>query len=66
MTAAIDARESTEETGVADEQESVCRQIEHARRCADRQGAGRWTRRPCLSMAGSPGRSLGQFELFTA
>ena len=38
MTAAIYARKSTEETGVADEQKSVARQIEHARHYAQRKG----------------------------
>jgi hypothetical protein len=32
MIAAIYARKSTEQSGVADEQKSVARQIEHARR----------------------------------
>ena len=40
MTAAIYARKSTEQTGVADEQKSVARQVEHARQYAERKG---WT-----------------------
>ena len=40
MIAAIYARKSTEQTGVADEQKSVARQIDHARRYAERKG---WT-----------------------
>ena len=40
MIAAIYARKSTEQTGVADEQKSVARQIEHARAYATRKG---WT-----------------------
>lgn len=40
MIAAIYARKSTEQTGVADEQKSVARQIEHARQYATRKG---WT-----------------------
>ena len=40
MIAAIYARKSTEQTGVADEQKSVARQIEHGRADAARQG---WT-----------------------
>ena len=39
-TAAIYARKSTEQTGVADEQKSVSRQIAHARQYAERKG---WT-----------------------
>ena len=38
MIAAIYARKSTEQNGVADEQKSVARQIEHARQYADAQG----------------------------
>src|ERR1041384_3177803 len=38
MIAAIYARKSTEQSGVADEQKSVTRQIEHARAYADRKG----------------------------
>src|SRR5262245_48097441 len=38
MIAAIYARKSTEQTGVADEQKSVARQVEHARAYADRKG----------------------------
>lgn len=37
-TAAIYARKSTEQTGVADEQKSVARQVEHARDYATRKG----------------------------
>src|SRR5262245_32174983 len=40
MIAAIYARKSTEQTGVADEQKSVARQVEHARAYAERKG---WT-----------------------
>src|SRR5438445_9966091 len=40
MIAAIYARKSTEQTGVADEQKSVTRQIDHARAYAVRKG---WT-----------------------
>ena len=42
MYAAIYARKSTEQAGVADEQKSVARQIEHARAYAVGKG---WTRR---------------------
>jgi DNA invertase Pin-like site-specific DNA recombinase len=38
MIAAIYARKSTEQTGVADEQKSVARQIDHARQYAERKG----------------------------
>ena len=40
MIAAVYARKSTEQSGVADEQKSVARQIEHARQYAERKG---WT-----------------------
>jgi site-specific DNA recombinase len=40
IVAAIYARKSTEQTGVADEQKSVARQVEHARHYASRKG---WT-----------------------
>jgi DNA invertase Pin-like site-specific DNA recombinase len=40
MIAAIYARKSTEQNGVADEQKSVARQVEHARAYAERKG---WT-----------------------
>jgi hypothetical protein len=40
MIAAIYARKSTEHNGVADEQKSVARQVEHARQYAERKG---WT-----------------------
>jgi DNA invertase Pin-like site-specific DNA recombinase len=40
MIAAIYARKSTEQAGVADEQKSVARQVEHARHYASRKG---WT-----------------------
>ena len=40
MISAIYARKSTEQTGVADEQKSVARQIYHARQYATRKG---WT-----------------------
>ena len=38
MTVAIYARKSTDQTGMADEQKSVTRQIEHARQYAMRKG----------------------------
>ena len=38
MTAAIYARKSTEQAGVSDDQKSVARQIEHARRYAEAKG----------------------------
>jgi DNA invertase Pin-like site-specific DNA recombinase len=38
MIAAIYARKSTEQSGVADEQKSVARQIDHARKYAIRKG----------------------------
>lgn len=38
MIAAIYARKSTEQAGVADEQKSVARQVEHARAYAARHG----------------------------
>jgi len=38
MNAAIYARKSTEQNGVADDQKSVARQVEHAREYADRKG----------------------------
>jgi DNA invertase Pin-like site-specific DNA recombinase len=40
MIAAIYARKSTDQTGVADEQKSIARQVEHARQYAARKG---WT-----------------------
>jgi DNA invertase Pin-like site-specific DNA recombinase len=40
MTVAIYARKSTEQTGVADDQKSVARQIDHVRQYAARKG---WT-----------------------
>src|ERR671910_2767259 len=40
MIAAIYARKSTEQNGVADEQKSVARQVDHARQYAERKG---WT-----------------------
>jgi DNA invertase Pin-like site-specific DNA recombinase len=40
VTAAIYARKSTEQYGVADAQKSVTRQVEHARQYAERKG---WT-----------------------
>ena len=40
MVAAIYARKSTDQSGVADEQKSVARQIDHARQYATRKG---WT-----------------------
>ncbi len=44
MIAASDARKSTEHAGVADDQKSVSRQIEHARQYATRKG---WRSRRC-------------------
>src|SRR5690242_3385110 len=38
MIAAIYARKSTDQTGVSDEEKSVTRQIEHARRYAEAKG----------------------------
>ena len=38
MIVAIYARKSTEQSGVADEQKSVTRQIQHARQYAERKG----------------------------
>lgn len=38
MIAAIYARKSTEQNGVADEQKSVSRQVDHARAYAQRKG----------------------------
>ena len=38
LIAAIYARKSTDQTGVADEQKSVTRQLEHARQYATRKG----------------------------
>ena len=38
MIAAIDARKSRDQAGVADEQKSVVRQVEHARQYAERKG----------------------------
>jgi DNA invertase Pin-like site-specific DNA recombinase len=38
MTAAVYARKSTEQSGVADEQKSVARQLEHARQYATKKG----------------------------
>jgi DNA invertase Pin-like site-specific DNA recombinase len=47
MIAAIYARKSTEQTGVADEDKSVARQVEHATAYATRKGwtvdEGTWT-----------------------
>ena len=40
MIAAIYARKSTDQIGLADEQKSVARQVEHARQYAARKG---WT-----------------------
>jgi DNA invertase Pin-like site-specific DNA recombinase len=40
MIAAIYARKSTEQNGVADDQKSVARQVDHARQYAERKG---WT-----------------------
>ena len=59
MIAAIYARKCTEQTGVADEQKSVARQIEHARRTPSAR-AGPWTRPPSTSMTGSPGAEFAQ------
>jgi DNA invertase Pin-like site-specific DNA recombinase len=57
MTAAIYARKSTDQNGVADEAKSVTRQIEHARAYAARNG---WivADEHCTSMTRSPARSL--------
>lgn len=41
MIAAIYARKSTEQTGVADEQKSVARQVDHARAYATSKGMAR-------------------------
>ena len=38
MITAVYARKSTDQTGVADEQKSVARQVEHAREYARRKG----------------------------
>jgi len=38
MTAAIDARKSTDQSGISDEQRSVARQVEHARAYAHGNG----------------------------
>ena len=38
MIAAVYVRKSTDQTGVADEQKSVARQIDHARQYAERKG----------------------------
>ena len=40
MIAAIYARKSTEQLGLADDQKSIARQVEHARQYAERKG---WT-----------------------
>ena len=56
MNAAIYARKSTEQAGVADDQKSVTRQIEHARAYAARR-AGRSPRMPSTSTTGSAARS---------
>ena len=53
MIAAIYARKSTEQTGVADEQKSVARQIEHARQYAAAQGLDRRRRARLSSTTGS-------------
>jgi hypothetical protein len=56
MTAAIYARKSTEQIGLAEEQRSVARQIEHAK-ATPRARAGRSTRGAFSSTTGSAGRS---------
>ena len=38
MITAVYARKSTDQTGVADEQKSVSRQVQHARQYAERKG----------------------------
>ena len=53
MIAAIYARKCTEQTGVADEQKSVARQIEHARAYAAAQGLDRRRRRTSTSTTAS-------------
>ena len=57
MIAAIYARKSTEQLGVADEQKSVARQVDHARHYAAREG---WTvEESCIYVDdGSAGPSL--------
>jgi hypothetical protein len=41
MAAAIDARKSTDQSGISDEQRSVARQVEHARTYATRNHANK-------------------------
>jgi hypothetical protein len=53
--AAIYARKSTEQIGLADESKSVTRQVEHARIYAQRKG-GRWIRRSSTPTTGSAAR----------
>ena len=56
MIAAIYARKSTEQNGVADDAKSVTRQIDNARAYAQRKGWAVDDRRSTPTM-GSPGRS---------
>ena len=57
MIAAIYARKSTEQLGLADDQKSIARQVEHARQYVERKG---WTVDEATSTwtTGSPGPSL--------
>jgi hypothetical protein len=55
MIAAVYARKSTEQTGVADDQKSVTRQVGHARAYAERRG---WS----ISEDGMRGRLGGILE----
>ncbi len=57
MIAAIYARKSTEQHGVADEQKSVARQIDHARQYAERKGLDGRRRAASSSTTGSPAPS---------
>jgi DNA invertase Pin-like site-specific DNA recombinase len=62
MIAAIYARKSTDQTGVAGEQKSVARQVEHARLYAERKGctvdeSSRWRLFRCRG-AGRSGAEL--------
>jgi hypothetical protein len=57
MIAAVYVRKSTEQNGVADDQKSVARQIDHARRYASKRDGS--LMRPTSSlMTGSPAPSL--------
>ena len=53
MIAAVYARKSTEQAGVADEQKSVTRQVEHARQYAEHKG---WVSQP-FRLADAPSGS---------